>query len=171
MLSIKPRLGSQKGQTVVELGLIFLVFVATFFPILEYSHVFYVRLTLRHSLREAGRYMVTGLADAGNPGTSETYSRGDAIESVFERFRKGTGAHMKEFTLNPANGGGPGELVTITARFDKPLFMKMFSAFFPGIGNCQAGRVCFDMNVTFRNEPFGELPEPPAEEGGGGYGG
>lgn len=136
----------EKGQSVVELALVFPIFALVFFAIVEFSHLFYTKLTLQHALREAGRYAVTGQTGA------ETI-RPDAIQEVFCKSLIGTGLSCSEvagqFQLNPADGGGPGDVVILTARFVKAPFTGLISRFFPG------GKVTFQMSTTWKNEPFG----------------
>ena len=57
-------LKSERGQGIIELGLVFVLFSTMLFAIVEYSHLFYTKLNLRHSLQEAGRSMVTGATTA-----------------------------------------------------------------------------------------------------------
>lgn len=155
---------SQKGQAVVEMSLIFMVFALLFFAVVEYSHLFYTKLTLRNALGEAGRYAATGQADIEDPqNPGSNLARPDAIRAVFDRFMLGVvHADLQEFTINPADGGEPGETVTVTARFNKPLFTGLIGQFFPGVGSCPAGQVCFNVSTTWTNEPF-----LPGAAGGG----
>jgi Flp pilus assembly protein TadG len=146
---------SQEGQAVVEFALSAVLFFVLLFGIVEFSHLFHVKLTLRHALREAGRYMVTGRADVPDPNNpGNNLVRAQAVEAIFHRHLTGTGAGLQGFTMNPSNGGGPGDTVTLTATFNKPLFTGFFSSFIGGNGGCPTGNVCFTMQVSWVNEPF-----------------
>jgi Flp pilus assembly protein TadG len=146
---------SNRGQALVEFTLAALLFFTLFFAIIEFSHLFYVRSTLIHALREAGRYMVTGRGIAAE----DPNARLNAIRAVFEKNLIGTGAGLLEpITLTcvgPCSqlGGGPGQTVTATARFNKPLFIAFFRNFFPAVGGCPEGNACFTLRTTWRNEP------------------
>jgi hypothetical protein len=150
------RKDSQRGQTVVEFTLIALLFFVLFFAIVEFAHLFYVRLALRHALAEAGRFMVTGQTLADSSG--ESMPRAEAIQSIFEKWLVGTGAGLQEFVMTcggaPCSGGGPGETVTLTVTFYKPLFVTYFANFLGGSNGCPEGRVCFSMSTTWKNEPY-----------------
>jgi hypothetical protein len=146
---------SQRGQAVVEFTLVALLFFTVVFSIVEFSHLFYVKSTLRHALGDAGRFMVTGRTVAGPLGTN--LPREDAIKKAFEQWLIGTGAGLQSFqmtcSVNPCTGGNPDEVVTLTATFNKPLFIAYFSNLLGGPG-CPVGNVCFTMRTTWKNEPF-----------------
>jgi hypothetical protein len=146
----------QQGQSVIEFTLAFPLFIFIFFAIVEFSHLFYVKLTLQHALREAGRYMVTGRTKDDADGNS--ISRPEAVLSVFCNKLTGTGlscpALGPQFTLTCLDapclepGGGPDQTVMVTANFEK-------SPFTPLVGNLFAGgKARFQLSTTWRNEPF-----------------
>lgn len=146
---------SQSGQSVVEMSLMFLVFALMFFAVLEYSHFYYTRLTVRHALREAVRYASTGQAnipDPGNPGTN--LARPAAIRAVFDKFLKGfSAANLQEFTITPADGGSSGQTASVTVRFNKPFFTRLLGKLLPVVAGCPANHICFQMNAVWMNEP------------------
>jgi len=148
-------INSQSGQSVIEMSLMFLVFAMMFFAVLEYSHYFYTRLTVRHALREAVRYASTGQANIGdpeNPGTSLT--RPAAIRAVFDKYLKGFSAgNLQEFTITPADGGSGGETASLTVRFNKPFFTRLIGNLIPVVDGCPANHICFEMNAVWMNEP------------------
>jgi len=140
---------------VVEMSLMLLVFCLMFFAVLEYSHYFYTRLTVRHALREAVRYASTGqanIADPGNPGTN--LPRPAAIRAVFDKSLKGfSAANLEEFTITPPDGGSSGETASVTVRFKKPFFTQLLGKLIPVVDGCPAGHLCFQMNAVWMNEP------------------
>lgn len=146
----------QRGQTLVEFSLVALLFFTVLFAIVEFAHLFYVRLTVRHAIADAGRFMVTGrtLTD----GSGQRMPREEAIQQIFEKWLIGTGTGLQDFVMTCAgvrcNGGGAGETVTLTATFHKPLFVTYFANFFGGSNGCPKGHLCFSMSTTWRNEPF-----------------
>jgi len=153
---------SQKGQAIAEFSLALLLFFTAFLAIVEFSHLFYVRLTLQHALKEAGRYMVTGRADMPNEATpdnpDDTLPREDSIRAVFEKWLMGTGAGLESFTMTcggvACDGGAPTEsysepvTVTLTATFTKPFFTPLFNTI-------AGGPITFNVSTTWVNEPFG----------------
>ncbi|MGH7773903.1 MAG: TadE/TadG family type IV pilus assembly protein [Candidatus Binatia bacterium] len=147
---------SERGQGVVEFSLAALLFFTVLFAIVEFSHIFYVRLTVTHALREAGRYMITGRTESG-------MLREDAIIDVFNKLLMGTGAGLQglpaceilvDIPPSSTGCGGPSDTVRVRATFHKPLFSAFFASLFPGGGGCPSGSVCFDLNITWVNEPF-----------------
>jgi uncharacterized membrane protein (UPF0127 family)/Flp pilus assembly protein TadG len=152
---------SQKGQAITEFSLALLLFLTAFFAIVEFSHLFYVKLTLQHALKEAGRYMVTGRADMPNeatPDPADMMPRQQSIEAVFDKWLMGTGAGLQSFTMtcggDDCGGGAPTASysepvrVTLTATFTKPFFTPLFTL----IAN---GPITFSVSTTWVNEPFG----------------
>src|ERR1041384_3787106 len=59
-MAILGQVRSKRGQSVVEFTLAAPLFFVAVYAIIEFSHLFYVRTTLQHSLDEAARYMSTG---------------------------------------------------------------------------------------------------------------
>lgn len=147
--------GSQSGQSVIEMSLMFLVFALMFFAVLEYSHYFYARLTVRHALREAVRYASTGQADIPDPqDPGETLARPAAIRAVFDKYLKGfSAANLQEFTITPADGGSGREMASVTVRFNKPFFTRLIGKLLPVVAGCPANHICFQMNAVWMNEP------------------
>jgi Flp pilus assembly protein TadG len=135
---------SDRGQAIVEFTLVALLFFALLFAIVEFSHLFYVRLTLQHALKEAGRFMVTGQG-------GDADARKKAIEGIFLNRLIGTGSGLQgPITFTCAGGcsqpvGGPGQTVTATATFIKPWFTGFFGT----------TPITFSVSTTWKNEPFG----------------
>ena len=121
-----------RGQATVEFALALPIFVMVFFAIVEFTHLFYVKLTLQQALRQAGRYMVTGQGqvDPDNPELSPTAARLEAIKARFAQHLLGTACDA--ISLDPASGGVPGQTVTLTATCTKPWFTVLFNQFAPG---------------------------------------
>ena len=134
---LKKHVKSQRAQSTVEFTFVAFFFFALFFAVIEFSHLFYVRLTLQHALKEAGRFMVTG--QGGDVG-----ARKKAIQGIFEKWLIGTGAGLQSFAMDPPDGGKAGDTVKLTATFIKP----WFTGFIP------AGPITFSLSNTWKNEPF-----------------
>src|SRR5918992_38240 len=93
----------QEGQAVVEFTLVVSLFFMLVFSIVEFSHLFYVRLTLRHALASAGRFTVTGRTLKDASGTKDV-PREDAIRKVLDSWLIGTGVGLEELVITCAAG-------------------------------------------------------------------
>ena len=157
---IKP-LRRRNGQAVVETTFGFLIFLAFFFAIVEFSHLIYAKVTLQHALRTAGRVMITG-----KKGTSITapLPRDQMLHDVFCANVIAAGVRCPDLGPNfvfscpsepcktglEAEGGtgGPEQTVMVTVNIWKPTLLPFFSRFFP------SGGVPIQISTTWRNEPF-----------------
>jgi Flp pilus assembly protein TadG len=135
----------------------FLIFLALFLAIVEFSHLLYAKLTLQNALRTAGRYMVTGKTGLNQKGVP--IPRDQMIHNVFCAHIIAAGVQCPalgspnfQFTCvgGPclAPGGGPEQTVTVTVSLSKPTLMPFFSRFFP------RGGVPLQIGTTWKNEPF-----------------
>jgi len=134
---------SKRGQSVVEFTLAAPIFFLAFYAIIEFSHLFYVRSTLQHALDEAARYMSTGQGQVSD----DPSARLAAIQSLFCRNLVATGIACPNLSANPADGGGPGQIVTITATGTK----FFFSGF---LGVLAPSGVTMTVSTIYQNEPF-----------------
>lgn len=147
---------SKKGQAILEFTLAFPIFIFFFFAIVEFSYLFYVKLTLQHALREAGRYMITGRTMKDDEGTS--VSRSKAVLEVFCNHLIGTGLSCPDlgpqFNITCLDGpcsepaGGPGQTVMVTATFEKAPFTPLIASLLP------QGAASFQLSTTWKIEPF-----------------
>jgi Flp pilus assembly protein TadG len=140
----------EHGQVIVEFTFIALLFFTLIFAIVEFSHLFYTRLTVQHALREAGRLMITG------QGTSLTNpnARVQAIQQKFCDQLIGTALSCANvnFTVTCAGGctqagGGPNQSVTLTVTFAKSWFTPIFN-------NFMGGPLTLSVSSTWKNEPY-----------------
>lgn len=158
MMSLRS-IKCQRGQAVVELTFGFLIFMAIFFALVEFSHLLYTKLTLQNALRSAGRYMITGRT--GVDASGNTIPRPDMIHDVFCANVIATGIQCPSLgsgftfscfdaagTATPCSGGAPEATVMVTVQLTKPAMTPFFSQFFP------AGGVNFVLSTTWKNEPY-----------------
>ena len=148
---------SQNGQATVEFALAAILFFTVFLAIVEFSHLFYTKLTLQFALREAGRYMITGRADVPDPNDPDNnLSRcdpgaDDAVDTKFYKHIKGFGGSNPRstvtFSVDPDDCGAAGQPVTMTASYTKPWFSVLGNKFLPG-------GVPLSVSITWVNEPF-----------------
>ena len=144
-MSIFGYASSKRGQSVVEFTLAAPLFFVAFYVIVEFSHLFYVRVAAQHALDEAGRYMSTGQGQSA----TDPNARLSEIKRVFCSNLVATGiacptAGDSAFSLNPATGGGPEEPVTITLTFSKPFFT----------GFLGLNPIPLTLSTTYQNEPY-----------------
>jgi Flp pilus assembly protein TadG len=121
-MSMLRYIASKRGQSVVEFSLAAPLFFVAFYAIVEFSHLFYVRLTAQHALDEAARYMSTGQSpDLGDPG-----ARLAKIQNIFCNNLVAAGIACPVLNVNAPKGNVPGEIVTITANVNKAFFTGIF---------------------------------------------
>ena len=144
-MSIFGYASSKRGQSVVEITLAAPLFFVALYAIVEFSHLFYVRVALQHALDEAGRYMSTGQGQS----VTDPSARLSEIKKVFCGNLIATGIACPQggdsaFSLDPPNGGGPGDPVNITLTFTKSFFTGFF-----GISP-----IPLTLSTTYQNEPY-----------------
>jgi Flp pilus assembly protein TadG len=136
----------------------FLIFLAFFLAIVEFSHLLYAKVTLQHALRTAGRVMITG-----KKGTSTTapLPRDEMIHDIFCANVIAAGIQCPSLGPNfvftcpnepcqtsIGGTGGPEQTVMVTVNLTKRTLMPFFSPFFP------SGGVPLQISTTWKNEPF-----------------
>ncbi len=153
---IKKAVQCKRGQALVETTFAFLLFILMFFSIVEFSHLLYAKLTLQHTLRETGRFMVTGRTSADKQGND--IPRSEAILNVFCGNLTATGLKCPDigpqFSMSCVNGpctepgGGPEQMVFLNATFNKQPLFPFFRQFFSTQG------LTLQLSTTWKNEPF-----------------
>jgi hypothetical protein len=147
----RRRLGSMKGQSLVEFAVVALLFFLLVFSILDFGRLFFVQMALQDAVREAGRFAVTGnkLPDPKDP--KKTLSRVESI--ILTAQQEAPGLDIKDIKISCRNGGngsagGPGDTVTISVTDDLQLVTPIIGQFF------DKGVYRFTVSVSFKNEPF-----------------
>src|ERR1039457_1517844 len=56
---------ADSGQTLVEFAIAAMVFLLLLFATIDFGYLYYVKVTLQHAVRQAGRYAITGNCSAG----------------------------------------------------------------------------------------------------------
>jgi len=148
------RIGSKKGQTVVEFALVVLLFFLLIFGVIDFGRLFFVQMSIQNAVQQAGRYAVTGnhLPDPNNPGNN--LSRVDSIIKTAQDAAVGatiTNVQVSSLKGGAGSAGGPGDTVTVTVTTSLQLMTPLIAQFFPG------GTYTFNSTVSYKNEPF-----PPA---------
>lgn len=155
-MSIVKFFKSKSGQSIVEFTLAAPLFFAAFYAIVEFSHLFYVRVTVQHALDEAGRYSSTGQGQSAD----KPDARLAAIKDRFCSNLTATGLSCSKLsfvvshtTSDGGSAGGPGgpdDIVTVSTTFTKPLFsgaLKLVDPIFPT-------SVTMTLSTIYKNEPY-----------------
>lgn len=148
-------LGGDRGSTVIEFAMVLPFIALLFMGILDFGRYYFTRMTLQHAVHEAARFAVTGntLEDSnGDP-----MSRAESIKQVIMEQASELDLDVSRLDVDPADGGGPGEVVTVIGGFTFEFLTPGIKAMVPG------GSHDFTISASMRNEPFFR----PAGGGGG----
>lgn len=147
---------SNRGAVVVETALGSVVFFALLFGVFDFGHVFYCESTLKYAVSQAARFGTTGntLPDEDNPGIR--MSREDSIVAVIRDLTGFDDIDPSHVTVSSVSGsgapvagaGGPGDVVTVRARYGVELISPYLSILFSD------GVYRFEVLTTFKNEEF-----------------
>lgn len=137
----------ERGQTLTEFALVMPLVLILLLGIVEFGRYYHMRLTLRHGVREATRFAITGReltdGDTGNP-----LSRVESIRSVILQQSRGVAIDLDRIAIDPADGGGPEDMVRIAVTYRYNVITPVFQKLLPG------GGVEFTVATVMRNEPF-----------------
>jgi Flp pilus assembly protein TadG len=142
---------SEDGQSLVEFALTFSLFIFLVFAVFDFGHLFFVVMNVQNAIQDAARYGSTGnhLPDPKNPG--KTLSRVTSIINTLQADAVGVKiSNVQVTSLNggSGSGGGPGDMLTVTASVDMPLMTPVIAQLFPN------GKYTFNASITIKNEPF-----------------
>jgi Flp pilus assembly protein TadG len=129
----------------LELALAIPVVMVLFMGIFEFGRLFYARVTMQHAIAEAARFAVTGgtLNDAqGNPLT-----RAESIVAVIKRQAIALDVDVDNLTINPPDGGGPSQVVTVSGDFSYDFVTPGIHSVFPD------AEYTFTVSTSLKNEP------------------
>ena len=142
---------SEDGQSLVEFALTFSLFIFLVFAVFDFGHLFFVVMNVQNAIQDAARYGSTGnhLPDPKNPG--KTLSRVTSIINTLQADAVGVKiSNVQVTSLNggSGSGGGPGDMLTVTATVNMPLMTPLVAQMFPN------GQYTFNASITIKNEPF-----------------
>jgi hypothetical protein len=149
---VHRRFGNCRAHSLVEFAVVVPVFFALVFGIFDLGRLFYVRETLEHAMRQAGRYAVTG-NHISQGGTNLT--RVASITQIAQQAAAGLDvtsikiSSVQGGVIVPGYAGGPGDTVTIKMETTLQLITPMIGKFFKG-DNTYSLKV----STVFRNERF-----------------
>jgi len=153
---------NDSGQTLVESALCFLMFFTLVFGVIDFAWVYYAKATLQNAVRQAARYAVTGSCNTPPCFQNGSGNRLNTIISTVNTFSFALGPTVTVTCTGACpgysgdggtnNGGGPGDIVTVTAHYTfKPWLLGRL---FP------SGGYVINVTSTFKNESF--APPPPS---------
>jgi Flp pilus assembly protein TadG len=132
------------GSGLVEFALVLPLLLTLIFGIVEFGRLGMSHLTAKHAVAEAVRYAVTG-RQLTDPDTGDPIARSETIRQVLEE-NMGSLALADSIVLDPADGGGPEDVVTVRVSFT-------YEYFLPGLANVLPP-VDFTVRTAMKNEPF-----------------
>jgi Flp pilus assembly protein TadG len=132
------------GSGLVEFALVLPLLLSLVFGLFEFGRLSLSQLTARHAVSEAARYAVTG-RHLTDPETGEPIARAESIRRVV-RENLGPLAIAESIVVDPADGGGPEEIVTVSASFTYRFFLPGLEDVLPPVD--------FTVRTAMKNEPF-----------------
>ena len=149
------RLGSSKGNALVEAAIITPLLLLLTFSIVDFASLFYVYLALENGVSQATRYAITGnlVDDPLNPGTP--LSREESIKSAMRHATPTLTLNDGAFTFAhlPLGGGawaggvgGPNEIEKVTVSYTWNIMTPLLRPFFP------SGQINLTAESAMKNE-------------------
>jgi Flp pilus assembly protein TadG len=128
------RLRSEEGQSLVEFAISISVFLLLVFAIIDFGHLFFVKMEVQNAIQDAARYGSTGnhLPDPKNPGN--TLSR---VTSIIDTFDNDVmGVQVSNIQVSSLNGGsssagGPRDMLTVSATVHMALWTPLVATRVP----------------------------------------
>lgn len=144
---LPARLRCELGQSVVEFALVVPLFVAMVCGIVEFSRLYYVRLTVRDIAQEATRFAVTGQT-LSDPATGEEMARAASIQSLVRAQASERKVSVDSIRLDPADGGGPGDVVQVRVFYQHRFTLAPLQRMLP------TSPSYFSVGSSMKNEPL-----------------
>jgi Flp pilus assembly protein TadG len=137
------------GTSMLEFVFAGAVFFLLLISIFDFSYLFLYKMELQNAVRQAGRYAITGQAQAG-------LNRYSSILQTVSNLSQGLATSSNTTVCSNTGGcgsaGGPGDVVTVTVNYDyhfhTPLMTRLFTN----------GKYTIKVSSSFANEAF-----PPSQ--------
>lgn len=131
----------------IELAVVLPLLLFIMMGIFDFSRFYYTRITMQHAVREAVRFAITGNTtndpQTGNPRTRVESIRAKIVDNAIR-----LDIDVNAIDINPADGGGPGQVVTVRTDFTYQFGTPLIKPLFPG------GVYPFTVASSMKNEPF-----------------
>lgn len=135
------------GSTLLEYALVAPMIALVFMGVLDFGRYYFSKITLEHAVHEATRFAVTG-NELDDPLSGDPMSRVESIKRVILEQASDLDLDVDRLVVDPADGGGPGQVVTVTGGFTFDFLTPGIRAMVPG------GTQDFIVSTSMRNEPF-----------------
>lgn len=142
-----------RGSSLVEFALVAPLLLLLFFSMFEFGRLFFTRLTVRHAVIEATRFAVTG-SIASDPETGDPLDRVRSIQQTLQTRAMGLPIALDDIEIDPADGGGPEDVVRVTLTYTYTYSLPGFDDVLPDLR--------FAVSTAMRNEPYFETGSPTA---------
>jgi hypothetical protein len=142
----RARDGRRSGQALVEFVMASAVLMLLALGIVEFSRHYYARMTVRHHVGEAARLAATG-RHLTDPETGEEMTRAESVVYFIESRAGSAPVVLESVELDPADGGQPGDIVSIRALYR---FRFMAS---PLVRSFAPATALFTVAAVVKNEP------------------
>jgi len=143
--SLRTIRGCARGTALVEMACVLPLLLILLSGMFEFGRMFETRMTARHAVIEATRYAVTG-NQLTDPETGEPIDRAASIRAVLTSRAYGLPVQPEAITIDPADGGGPEDVVTVSLTYTYDYAMPGFMDVLPATQ--------FTVSASMRNEPF-----------------
>ena len=145
MIRLSRAIRCTRGSALVEMALVTPMLLVLFASIFEFGRMFHTRLTARHAVIEATRFAVTGnqLTDED---TGDAIDRATSIRRIVSERAYGLPVVPESIVIDPADGGGPEDVVRITLNYSYDYSLPGFMDVLP--------EMRFSVAAAMRNEPF-----------------
>jgi hypothetical protein len=129
----------------IEMALVLPMLLVVMSGVFEFGRMFHVRLTARHAVIEATRYAVTG-NQLTDPDTGDPVDRATSIRRIVAERAYTLPIQPEAILIDPADGGGPEDVVRVTLQYTYEYAMPGFMDVLPDMR--------FSVAAAMRNEPF-----------------
>ncbi|MCK5448959.1 MAG: pilus assembly protein [Gemmatimonadetes bacterium] len=134
-----------RGSALIEMALVMPMLLVLFASIFEFSRMFHTRLTARHAVIEATRYAVTG-NQLTDDESGDLLDRATSIRRIVAERAYALPVTPEAIVIDPADGGGPEDVVRITLIYSYDYALPGFMDVLPELQ--------FSVAAAMRNEPF-----------------
>ena len=134
-----------RGTALIEMALVMPMLLVLFASIFEFSRMFHTRLTARHAVIEATRYAVTG-NQLTDDESGDLLDRATSIRRIVAERAYNLPVIPEAIVIDPADGGGPEDVVRITLIYSYDYSLPGFMDVLPELR--------FSVAAAMRNEPF-----------------
>ncbi len=145
MIGLGRAFRCSRGTALIEMALVMPMLLLLFASIFEFGRMFHTRLTARHAVIEATRYAVTG-NQLTDDESGDLLDRATSIRRIVAERAYNLPVTPEAIVLDPADGGGPEDVVRITLIYSYDYSLPGFMDVLPELR--------FSVAAAMRNEPF-----------------